>query len=90
MATERSVLFSWGDVEGLPELRRLEGRRLRAGGAHPLGGFGPPGVHADALGQPVVEAQIRHQRPTNRRSFGRRRPETRRKTQQRNSLDIML
>ena len=44
---------------GVPSRRRLEGRGVRAGGAHPLGGRGPPGVHADALGQPVVEARPR-------------------------------
>ena len=40
--------------------RRRVGRRgLRAGGAHRPGGARPAHVHADAVGEPVVEARLR-------------------------------
>ena len=41
----------------MPAGRRIEGRRVRPGGVRPAGGRGPPDVHADALGQPVVAAR---------------------------------
>ena len=63
--TGRSVPMPGGGVRaglrgpgGVPARRRLEGRGLRAGGARGPGVGRPADIHADALGQPVVEAGL--------------------------------
>ena len=48
-----------GAAGGVPARRRLEGRGLRAGGARRPRHARPEDVHADAVGQPVVEAGMR-------------------------------